>query len=223
MNTGIQDAVNLAWKLAHSLRGAAGVELLDTYQAERAPVGAMVLRFTDRAFTIATSTNPAVRFARTRLAPAMIPLLLGPAAVRRYAFRTVTQLGIGYRRSPLSVDGPHPPRRGPRAGDRLPDAPIIHNGQSTTLHTLTGTPGWHLLLCGLPPPVGIDAEGPITVHHLSGADAAAGPYGQALRVLGVAPTGAAHYLVRPDGHIGFRAGGNDLGGLYAYLRRWLRP
>jgi 2-polyprenyl-6-methoxyphenol hydroxylase-like FAD-dependent oxidoreductase len=69
MNTGIQDAVNLGWKLAATLRGVSDPALLDSYEAEREPIGKMVLRFTDRAFTIATSTSPVVRFARTRLAP----------------------------------------------------------------------------------------------------------------------------------------------------------
>src|SRR5260370_12352906 len=73
MNTGIQDAVNLGWKLAQILRGGTDPALLDTYEAERAPIGKMVLRFTDRAFTIATSTNPIPRLARTRLPPPRIP------------------------------------------------------------------------------------------------------------------------------------------------------
>ena len=215
MNTGIQDAVNLAWKLADSLHGTAGAGLLDTYHSERAPVGAAVLRFTDRAFTIATSNNPAVRFARTRLAPAVIPLLLGPKAVRRYAFRTVTQLAIRYRRSPLTSDGPHPPRHGPRAGDRLPDAQIVHNGLTTSLHALTRAPGWHLLLCGPSGawPAGFVVEGPLTVHHVTST--------AAHQRLGVGPTDTAHYLMRPDGHIGYRAGGTDVAGLRAYLSRWL--
>jgi FAD binding domain len=66
MHTGIQDAVNLAWRLAHTLRGQTDPAVLDTYEPERAPVGRMVLRFTDRAFPIATSSNGAVRFARVR-------------------------------------------------------------------------------------------------------------------------------------------------------------
>ncbi len=61
MNTGIQDAVNLGWKLARVLHGTGDPALLDTYEPERAPVGKMVLRFTDRAFTMATSTNRVVR------------------------------------------------------------------------------------------------------------------------------------------------------------------
>jgi hypothetical protein len=165
-----------------------------------------VLRFTDRAFTIATSTNPLVRFARTRIAPTLIPLILKPERARGYAFRTVSQLGIRYRSSPLSVNGPGAPRRGPKAGDRLPDARVHHDGRATTLHQITATPGWHLLLCGSakawPASTGIGDL--VTSHHVSTADGH----------LGLC-------LVRPDGHIGYRSGGCDLTGLHAYLRRWL--
>jgi 2-polyprenyl-6-methoxyphenol hydroxylase-like FAD-dependent oxidoreductase len=239
MNTGIQDAVNLAWKLALTLRGVVDPAVLDTYQPERAPVGATVLRFTDRAFTVATSTNPFIRFARTRLAPAIIPLVLKPRAARGYAFRTVSQLAIRYRTSRLSLDGPHPPRRGPKAGDRLPDAPILHNGQTTTLHAVTRGPGWHLLLCGptsaWPTPeltrVGERHTDLVTVHHLvtvhPGATGTPGalhdPGGRVRRRLGLAADDNAQYLIRPDGHIGYRAGSGDLAGLHTYLDRWLPP
>src|SRR6266702_2948865 len=150
MNTGIQDAVNLGWKLALALRGLSDPALLDTYEAERAPIGRMVLRFTDRAFTIATSTNPVVRFARTRLPTAVIPLALKATTARACAFRTVAQLDIRYRSSRLSLDGPNPPRKGPKAGDRLPDASIVHHGQPSRLHRALAAAGWHLLLCGPP-------------------------------------------------------------------------
>ena len=148
MNTGIQDAVNLAWKLAHTLHGTAGPGLLDTYHDERAPIGAAVVGLTDRAFRIATTSSPLIRFARTRLAPALVPLVLGSKPARRLAFRTISQLGIHYRSSALSVNGARPPRGGAKSGYRLPDAPLIHNGQQSSLHNVVGTPGWHLLLCG---------------------------------------------------------------------------
>jgi 2-polyprenyl-6-methoxyphenol hydroxylase-like FAD-dependent oxidoreductase len=227
MNTGIQDAVNLAWKLAHTLHGTAGAGLLDTYDRERAPIGKLVLDFTDRAFTIGTSPNPLIQFARTRLAPVLIPIVLGPKAARRYAFRTVSQLAVRYRRSPLSVDGPRPPRRGPRAGERLPDAPIVHSGHDTTLHAITRSPGWHLLLCGPGhawrgvTPV---SAASLTVHHLGAQDIPDGLHdttGAALRRLGLGPTGTGQYLVRPDGYIAYRTRGTDLAGLTAYLARWL--
>ncbi len=232
MNTGIQDAVNLGWKLAQTLGGRSDQALLDTYEAERAPIGTMVLRFTDRAFTIATSTNPAVRFARTRLAPAMIPLALKARPVRAYAFRTVSQLGIRYRDSALSVDGPDPPPGGPKPGDRLPDASIAGQGQPSTLHRALAATGWHLLLCGPPdvwpaPAITQLAEryaGLVTVHHLTARNAPGAlhdPNRQALRRLGITASRGAQYLVRPDGHVGYRTGGSDIAGLAGYLGRWL--
>jgi hypothetical protein len=229
MNTGIQEAVNLGWKLAQALRGNAGSTLLDTYEAERAPVGRMVLRFSDRAFTVATSTSPAVRLARTRIAPALLPVVLASRFVRASAFRTVSQLGINYRNSPLSSEEPRSSRTGPRAGDRLPDAPLPGTGDARTLHGLTSTPGWHLLLCGpsaagrAGDPAGL-ARGQLTVHRLTEPDpTAAAPKSaaQALRRLGFGPDADGHILVRPDGHIGYRAGGTDLTGLFTYLDRWL--
>jgi 2-polyprenyl-6-methoxyphenol hydroxylase-like FAD-dependent oxidoreductase len=232
MNTGIQDAVNLGWKLAHILRGVTDPALLGTYEAERAPIGKLVLRFTDRAFTIATSTTPIARLARTRLAPAVIPLALKARPARAYAFRTVSQLDIRYRHSPLSLDGPNPPRKGPKAGDRLPDASIVHDGQPAMLHQALATPGWHLLLCGPPDvwPAQTTTQlrqrspGLITVHHLTAQNAPRAlhdPDGQALRRLGLTARHTAQYLVRPDGHIGYRAGGADATELARYLGRWL--
>jgi 2-polyprenyl-6-methoxyphenol hydroxylase-like FAD-dependent oxidoreductase len=232
MNTGIQDAVNLGWKLACTLHSSVGSALLDTYQAERAPVGTMVLRFTDRAFSIATSASPVLRFARTRLAPALIPLALKATTARAYVFRTVAQLGIRYRNSPLSLDGPNPPRNGPSAGDRLPDANIIDNGKPSRLHKALAATGWHLLLCG--PPGAWTAQTTtqlaefraslVTVHRLTAQNAPGtlhDPDGQALHRLGLTAGHTAQYLVRPDGHIGYRAGSTDITGLARYLRRWL--
>jgi hypothetical protein len=226
MNTGIQDAVNLAWKLAHTLHGTAGAGLLDTYDEERAPVGASVLEFTDRAFTVATSTNPLIRFARTRLAPHLIPLVLGPRVARRFAFRTISQLAIRYRHTPLSVNGSQPLRRGPRAGDRLPDAPIIHNGQKTTLHAAIASPGWHLLLCGPRSawPDRTHAAPIVAVHYLSSQTDADGLHdtsSTAMRRIGLHPGETGQYLVRPDGYLAYMTRGTNLAGLDAYLSRWL--
>ncbi|MCW6005296.1 FAD-dependent monooxygenase [Micromonospora sp. CPCC 205371] len=209
MNTGIQDAVNLGWKLAHALAGVADPALLDSYETERAPIGRLVLRFTDRAFTVATSTNPVVRFARTRIAPTMLPLAMKIGRGRAYAFRTVAQLAISYRRSPLSTGGPHSPRHGPRAGDRLPDSPLVHDGRHTTVHELTAAPGWHLLLAGTGDVSPTPARG-LHVHRIRDATAS--------RRCGITNTIC---LIRPDGHIGYRSGVSNVSGLAAYLARWL--
>jgi hypothetical protein len=229
MNTGIQDACNLAWKLALTASGVADPVLLDSYQAERWPVGRQVLRFTDRPFTIATSTNPLVRWLRTA-APRIAPLVLRFDALRARGFRTIAQLDIGYRHSPIVQEGTPVLRRGPCAGDRLPDARVVHDGQHRWLQDTLAVPGFHLLLCG--PVAAWDAArlgtvreryaGQVAVHHLA-RHAALGalhdPDGAALARLGV--TQAAQYLVRPDGHVAFRSGGTDLDGVADYLARWL--
>ncbi len=227
MNTGVQDAVNLGWKLSYVTAGLAPSRLLDTYQPERAPIGAEVLRFTDRAFTIATSTNPLVSFARTQVAPRLIPLVIRWKTGRRYGFRTISQLAISYRRSPLSLDEPHARRRGPKAGDRLPDAPAIQDGLPTTLHTLIRDPGWHLLLCG---PGWLDSGDPLNGHHSQSvaihrlaATRRADVAGKALQRLGFGPDDSGLVLVRPDGHIGLRVSRTSLAELNGYLNRWLPP
>jgi 2-polyprenyl-6-methoxyphenol hydroxylase-like FAD-dependent oxidoreductase len=230
MNTGIQDAWNLGWKLALVGRGVAEESLLDTYDAERRPVGGLVVRFTDRAFSAATSTSPLVRTLRTQLAPRVLPLALRFDRAVAYGFRTIAQLNIGYRSSPAVEEGRPRLRRGPRAGDRLPDSRIVRDGQACWLGEALGTPRFHLLLCGPPGdwhPSQLTAlrhryPDTLAVHHLTRAATPGALHdleGQVFARLGVEDT--AQYLIRPDGHIGYRCGGDDLAGLQRYLARWL--
>lgn len=157
MNTGIQDAVNLGWKLALAATGRAVPELLDTYEAERMPVARRVLRMTDRAFSVATSAAPAVRVARVHAAPRLLAVVLRARPVLALGFRVVAQLTISYRGSPLAGDVVRHraratgglPRRRLRAGDRLPDVPLVGAGPAT-LHEALARPAFHLLLAGRP-------------------------------------------------------------------------
>src|SRR5262249_6976856 len=103
MNTGIGDAVNLAWKLAAALRGGIWDGLLDTYEAERIAFARRLVATTDRAFTLITKRGAFAQWVRTGLVPRVFPWLFRLPAVRRFAFRTVSQIGIHYRGSPLSV------------------------------------------------------------------------------------------------------------------------
>ncbi|WP_197683320.1 aromatic-ring hydroxylase C-terminal domain-containing protein [Jiangella alkaliphila] len=191
-----------------------------------------MLRFTDRAFTIATSSNPLIRTARARVVPAIAPLATRFRRIRGYGFRVLSQLAIHYRHSPLTAGGSRRLGRRARPGDRLPDAPLTRDGLPTTLHTELDAPGFHLLLCGppgqWPPSAGADLAaryaGLLTIHRLSrdnGDDVLLDHTGRVSRLLGIGKT-AAHLLVRPDGHLAHR-GGTDLTGVEAYLRRWLPP
>ncbi len=67
MNTGLQDAYNLAWKLALVVKGRADAALLDTYEAERIPVAHRLLRTTDRLFVLAVSDSRVAALFRTRI------------------------------------------------------------------------------------------------------------------------------------------------------------
>ena len=116
MNTGIGDAINLAWKLATVLEGRAPETLLDSYQAERIGFARRLVATTDRLFSFASAEGRIAGMLRTRVAPLLIPRALGFGPIREYMFRSVGQLGVNYRDTPLS--------RGAagrvRGGDRLP-------------------------------------------------------------------------------------------------------
>ena len=230
MNTGIQDAWNLGWKLALVARGVADEALLESYEPERAPVGRFVLRFSDRASSIAISDRRLVRLMRTHVAPRLVPLLLRFARGRALGFRTISQLAIDYRNSPAVREGRPRLRRGPKAGDRLPDLRIDRDGRESWLQEELTSPAFHLLLCGPAAdwPAGSLAEvqkrfGDLVALHRLAPEPALGVLhdatGKALARLGAERP--AQYLVRPDGHIGFRSGGSDLRGAEDYLDRWL--
>src|SRR5690242_14399280 len=120
MNTGLQDAYNLAWKLALVVSGRAAAALVHSYEDERLPVANHLLKRTDRLFSIVVSDSWLVGLFRTRVMPKVMALALRTAAVQRIAFRTISQTGIRYRRSPLSEELAGLPEDGPHAGDRFP-------------------------------------------------------------------------------------------------------
>ena len=116
MNTGIGDAVNLAWKLAAVLHGRANASLLDSYEPERIAFAQRLVATTDRAFTSVTSSGAMARLVRLRLVPLVIPLIFSFQRMRRFMFRTVSQTAVNYRGSSLNEG-----RAGEvHGGDRLP-------------------------------------------------------------------------------------------------------
>jgi len=118
MNTGMQDACNLAWKLALVHRGICKPELLDSYSLERSAVGDEVLKGAGRLTRVAILRGEAKQSIRNHVAS----LLFGLSPIRHLAAQTLTELSIGYPASPLTFSRAHL-RGTPAAGDRAPIRP----------------------------------------------------------------------------------------------------
>jgi 2-polyprenyl-6-methoxyphenol hydroxylase-like FAD-dependent oxidoreductase len=140
MNTGIGDAINLAWKLAEVLRGRAGDTLLDSYEAERIGFARRLVATTDRVFSFSTAEGKIADILRTRVAPVLFPAAAAFEPVREYLFRTVSQIMLNYRHGPLS--------RGAtghlHGGDRLPWAKVDGADNFASLATM----GWQIHVYG---------------------------------------------------------------------------
>ncbi|HET9011765.1 MAG TPA: hypothetical protein VFN38_08105 [Gemmatimonadaceae bacterium] len=166
----------------------------------------------------------------------VLPVVFRWARLRSGAFRFVSELAISYRRSRAVSEGRPRLRSGPRAGDRLPDAPVMRDGRAAFLQQELAGAAFHLLLCG---PVErwdatsikklIDEHGRLlAVRHLArvadGPDVLMDADGEAMERLGLRQSGdVAQYLVRPDGYVAFRCGGRDLAAVRQYLARWQAP
>ena len=143
MNTGIQDAWNLGWKLAMVVQGHAIEPLLDSYPAERWPVGRTLLRATDRlfaGFAKSMSGSQLMTSFRRVVVRGVVAPALSRRSIRAAAFHFVSQLGIHYRKSPAVAEGEPTLSKGPHAGDRLPDAQVLQNGQPAYLQQVLGGP-----------------------------------------------------------------------------------
>lgn len=128
MNTGLQDAYNLAWKIGYVIKGWASQNLLDSYNEERLPFAQQLVASTDRAFTVVTSNKWWAKFARLQLAPLILPLLLKQKELRLRGFITVSQIGIKYPSSGLTAqDAAH--ALSIKAGERFPYL-LLENGKS---------------------------------------------------------------------------------------------
>ncbi|MGY1753409.1 FAD-dependent monooxygenase [Blastococcus sp. SYSU D01042] len=221
MNTGMQDAVNLAWKLALVSTGRADARLLDSYHAERHPVGAAVVRQTDRLTNAMTASGPLAAVRDAAL------FLLGhvPAAGDRLV-ATLSETGIAYRGSPL-VEGSGARGGHLRPGDHAPDVPGLTrpDGSAAWIGDLLRRPG-HLLLTTTSDPGLVDrlrtvlgtlgTVVPVT-RSAAGApvDALVDVDGAIARRYGTGPAGMA--LVRPDGYVGLLAATSDPRTLAAHL------
>lgn len=190
LNTSVQDAYNLGWKLAALLSGAPET-LLDSYEEERRPVAESVLGLSTRLLDAARrGDNRRGREAR--------------------------QLDLGYPGSPLATEAPAR-TRAPMAGDRAPDAPIHHaTGLPTRLFDLFKGPHWTLLGRDTDPDT-IPSHPPLHVHVLGASGDIADTHGHVHDAYALAP--GDWVLVRPDGYIGAFFASNHIHALRAYLQR----
>jgi 4,5-epoxidase len=191
MNTGIGDAENLAWKLAMVVHGTAEHELLDSYEAERRPIAADVLRSTGAAGNLILGNHIFARLLRDRV---IIPLMSKPSMQRR-VWENLSQLKVTYRNGPLGRQA----RKwftgqGPLPGDRVPDIECVRaeGGGHTTLHAELGNK-WALVM---PDRMASDEHAAVVAKRL-------GDDGMIALVTDDAPNGET-MLVRPDAHLGWR-------------------
>lgn len=205
MNTGIQDAINLGWKLAFASSASDSAVLLDSYELERRPVAWQTLALTHVAFWGEASTSPLPALFRGVVVPlgaTALPTITRQRWLVALGIRVMSQLLLAYPNSPISVE--HGPRLHgwPRPGHRLPDRVVTMDGRRTRLHTLLARPGVHVLL-------------ERDVGHL--ACLAFGPHLTLHRLSHIPGTGI--IAVRSDGYVGFTDQSGDTDQLAAWLAR----
>jgi len=185
MNTGIGDAINLAWKLAAVQRGHAPQAMLDTYEAERIAFARRLVETTDRVFSAVTAQGNMADFMRLHVAPMFASAAYAIGPVREFMFRVLSQTGVHYHDSALSEGMAGEVR----AGERLPW--IGHDGPDN--HAPLNAMAWQVHVYG-DPAADLDAwcgQAGVPLEHY--------PWSQACYDAGLARD--AVYLVRPDGYI----------------------
>lgn len=235
MNTGIQDAHNLAWKLALVLRGVAPIAWLATYEQERRGVAEDVIELTRR------MTQDAELF--VDLAPAerekLVAHMFIPESEKAKARQHAEELDLDYSSSSICLEPDEGFDGGPHCGCRAPDAtPLMVNGKPCSFFDVLRSPHHHLVLFApttaeaVPAELIAAAETAIAKHAhwidvflvASSATQQTLPTGvnliedrqQALRVRYHAQDGAL-YLIRPDGYIAYRS--RQVESLGDYLER----
>jgi 2-polyprenyl-6-methoxyphenol hydroxylase-like FAD-dependent oxidoreductase len=228
MNTGLQDAYNLAWKLALVSQGRAKEVLLDTYHDERAPIAHNLVQTTDRAFNVVTSKGPVMKTFRMHVLPLLmqtaVPLAQKQRFIRVLGFKTISQIGIHFHQSGLSQEDPHSsfPHHAPKPGDRVPYLPATEHSVGTQ-DLVKGTQ-FHLVLFSGEEPneraqqivQKLKEEYPdlIAFHDLHLLAETKALY----ETFGMKKQG--YYFVRPDNHIAYRSASLGTHHFSTYLERF---
>lgn len=247
MNTGIADAFNLAWKVGLFVQGVGGGKLLDSYETERRPVAKAMLNGVDMVSRYSFSRNFLIRGARD----SVMKLIAKQPRVASRLLRRMSQLDVNYRDSsivdsgsalfaPLGTEGPKP-------GDRMPDALLkdVSSGESLRLQDFLRDPRHQLFI-----QLSADLDHQEIVAAFALADRVPSEFADRVRTVVIVADalpdalrqlsefevnildddngGFAHrygpaglWLMRPDGHLGYRAPISDSDQLLLYLRELL--
>jgi 2-polyprenyl-6-methoxyphenol hydroxylase-like FAD-dependent oxidoreductase len=216
MNTGIQDAYNLAWKLAFVSKGRAGAQLLETYNEERLENAKRLLETTDRMFELGAGSNWLVSFIRTTIFPPLAGYLISFDIVKKIIFPILSQIGINYRDCSLS-DHASDDDFEVKAGDRMPY--FLIDGQS--VYERLREPKFHLLV--------FDASGSDYRATKSELESAY-PEQVDCHLLPLSPRVEEIFgtrepfsvLLRPDNYIGFVSAEVSANDVKGYLNRFAR-
>lgn len=220
MNTGLQDAYNLAWKLALVAKGQAAAALLDSYEDERIPVARRLLNTTDRAFRLVVSDSRLAGLLRTKILARVAAFAMSRERIQRIAFRVVSQTGIHYRKSSLSKSLDGLPGGAPRGGDRFPWLRLKFraNGPVEDLFQKLDDTQFNLIVIGqLSPPEGAPDLGDLLRIHAIPVD----PINEA-ELARVQIPQPSFYLVRPDGHVGLCGVRLEIAAVKRYLAERIR-
>lgn len=201
MNTGIGDAVNLAWKFNAVVSGEAPESILATYNAERRAFAEKLVSTTDQLFKGVTNPGLSGKFVRGQVIPKIFPLALKIPFIGKFLFRTISQLSLDYHGSALSAG-----KAGTvRGGDRLPWVKDSGNFVPLQKHE------WQLHVYGTPSAAltAFAAEKSLPLHAL--------PWSKAAGEAGLKKDAA--YLVRPDGYVAAATPRQDVAKFRDYLAK----
>lgn len=220
MNTGLQDAYNLAWKLAFVVAGRANSDLLDTYELERLPVARNLLRSTDRGFQVVVDNHWFARLLRTQIIGRVVARAMTFEKVRKRAFNALSQIGIAYHDSPLSKALGTLPGSAPRPGERFPwmKLRMTPNGPVEDLFQALDDRQFNLLLIGQPH---VLTGSPLDMSPLVRPHAIPIEAGNEAELARMNVPSPSYFLLRPDGHIAASGAKFDALAVERFLSQWL--